>query len=54
VLHLHIKQHDLFQKEFITIDKIPKNRNLLCFVGIFCNRLLNGGGSYVAPWIQPP
>jgi hypothetical protein len=31
VFHLYIKKHDLFQKTFITIEKIPKNRNLLGF-----------------------
>jgi hypothetical protein len=29
--HLNIKNHDMFKKAFITTDKIPKNRNLLCF-----------------------
>jgi hypothetical protein len=51
VFHLQIKQNDLFQKTFITIDKIPKNRYLL---ESFVTRLLNVGGSYVDPWFRPP
>jgi hypothetical protein len=38
VFHLHIKHHDMFQEAFITIGKILENRNLLGFVGIFCNK----------------
>ena len=42
-----------FKRQLSQQTRSTKIEICYVFVGIICNKLLNGGGSYVAPWFQP-